>query len=277
MSEGDAATAGAAPVHVGIGGWDYDPWRGTFYPEGLPRRAQLEHAARHVTAIEINATFYRLQKRESFERWAAMVPDDFRFTIKAARYCTNRKHLGDAAEAIGRFCSQGFTSLGDKLGPILWQLPPTKKFDAAELSLFLSMLPTRRDGIALRHAIEVRHESFRCRQFVAMAQAAGVAICVADSDDYPCIADLTADFVYARLRRTREAEPTGYSPAELDRWAATAQAWARGESPKDLPYVGDWRAPVRPREVFAFVISGHKVRNPAAAQALIGRINGSDR
>ena len=264
--------SGSAAMHVGVGGWDFDPWRGTFYPPGLAKAKQLEHAGRHLTATEINATFYKLQKPELFQRWGAMVPDGFKFAIKASRFCTNRKALGDGAEAIGRFCAQGFTELGDKLGPILWQLAPTKKFDPEEIRAFLSLLPTHRDGVALRHALEVRHESFRCREFVAAARAAGVAIVFADSHVYPQIADLTADFVYARLQRTREEEPAGYSPRELDHWAEVISGWARGESPKGLAYVADSPAPVKPREVFAFVISGAKVRNPAAAQALIARL-----
>ena len=266
-------SASAPPaIRIGVGGWDYEPWRTSFYPPGLARARQLEHAGRHLTATEVNATFYRLQKPETWQRWAAAVPDDFRFAIKGSRFCTNRKALGEAAEAIGKFCAQGFTCLGDKLGPIMWQLAPTKKFDAEEISAFFALLPTSRDGRALRHAVEVRHESFRCREFVALARAAGVAIVVADSADFPLIADLTADFVYARLRRTREDEPLGYAAGELDRWAEAARGWAKGESPPGLPYVSDAPAPVRPREVFLFVISGAKVRNPAAAMALIERL-----
>jgi len=265
-------SAGSAPIHIGVGGWDFDPWRETFYPAGLPRTKQLEHASRVLGAIEINATFYRLQKRETWERWATIVPKDFRFAIKASRFSTNRKNLGDAAEAIGRFCAQGFTALGDKLGPILWQLAPTKKFDSREMRDFFALLPTSRDGLTLRHAIEVRHESFACREFVAMAGASGIAICIADSEDYPCIADLSADFVYVRLRRSKEEEPNGYSEPDLDRWAEAAGQWSTGRYPAKLPYVSDARPPVQPREVFLFVISGAKARNPAAARALIDRV-----
>lgn len=262
----------AGTIHVGVGGWDFDPWRGTFYPPGLAKAKQLEHLATRLTATEINATFYKLQSPDLFARWAAMAPDGFKFAIKASRFCTNRKNLGDAGEAIGRFCAQGFTELGDKLGPILWQLAPTKRFDRDELRAFLMLLPTSREGIRLRHAIEVRHESFQCREFVAMARAAHVAIVFADHATYPEIADLTADFVYARLQRTREEEPAGYSAAALDRWAGVARAWAAGENPAGLDYVSDARAEAKPRDVFAFFISGAKPRNPAAAEALIGRL-----
>ena len=266
-----AAMSGAS-IHVGVGGWDYQPWRTSFYPPGVPRTRQLEHAGRHLTATEVNATFYRLQKPATWERWAASVPEDFRFAVKASRFCVNRRDLATAAEAMGKFIAQGFTRLGDRLGPVLWQLAPTKTFDADEIRGFFALLPTHRDGIALRHAIEVRHDSFRCREFVALARAAGVAIAVCDSDDFPMIADLTADFVYARLRRTREEEPVGYPPAELDRWAGIARGWVRGESPTGLAYVSDAPAPARPRDVFLFVIGGAKVRNPAAATALIERL-----
>lgn len=260
-----------APIHIGVGGWDYDPWRGSFYPPGLAKTKQLEFAGQHLTATEINATFYKLQKRELFERWGAMVPDGFKFAIKASRYCTNRSNLADGAEGIGRFCAQGFTALGDKLGPILWQLAAYKKFDAEEIRQFFALLPTQQDGLALRHAIEPRHDSFRCREFVAMARANNVAIVFADHDTYPEIADVTADFVYARLQRTREAEAEGYAKADLDRWGKVITGWAKGESPKGLAYVSDAPAPAKPRPVFAFVISGHKAHNPAAAKALIAR------
>lgn len=261
-----------AAIHIGVGGWDYDPWRGTFYPPGLAKAKQLEFAGGQLTATEINATFYKLQKPETYARWGAMVPDGFRFAIKGSRFCTNRKQLGEAAEAIGRFCAQGFTELGPKLGPINWQLAPTKRFDPDEIRAFLALLPASRDGLRLRHALEVRHESFRCREFVAAALAAGVAIVFADSDVHPEIADLTSDFVYARLQRTRETEPTGYPPRELDRWAKVISGWCAGESPQGLQTVSDSPAPAEPREVFAFVISGAKVRNPAAALALIARL-----
>ncbi len=262
----------AGAIHVGIGGWDFDPWRGTFYPHGLARTRQLAHLGTRLTATEINATFYKLQRPDLFARWGAMVPDGFKFAIKASRFCTNRKALGDAGEAIGRFCAQGFTELGDKLGPILWQLAPTKRFDSEELLAFLMLLPTSRDGLALRHALEVRHESFQCREFIAMARAAGVAIVFADHETYPGIADLSADFVYARLQRARAEAPLGYGADALDRWAGVARGWAAGENPAGLDYVSDAPAPTNPRDVFAFFISGDKVRNPAAAEALIERL-----
>jgi len=259
-------------IHVGIGGWDFDPWRGTFYPPGLAKPKQLAFLAERLNATEINATYYRTQSPALFERWGKAVPDGFKFAVKASRFCTNRRVLSEGAESIGKFCAQGFTELGDRLGPILWQMMPTKRFDPDELRDFLALLPTSRDGITLRHAIEPRHESFKCREFVAMARAANVAIVVAAHDTYPQIADLSADFVYARLQCAREEEPNGYDDEALDRWAGTARAWAEGESPAGLNYVSDAPAEVRPRDAFLFFISGAKVRNPLAAMALRERL-----
>ena len=258
-------------IHVGVGGWDFDPWRGTFYPPGLARAKQLAYAGERLTATEINATYYKLQKPEWFERWAAMVPDGFRFAVKASRFCTNRKVLGTAGEGIANFCRQGITALGDKLGPINWQFMATKQFDPDDFGAFLKLLPASQDGVKLRHAVEPRHESFRCAEFVELARKAGVAIVFADSDDFPCIPDLSGDFSYARLQRCAEEEETGYPAAGLDRWAKVAKAWARGESPEGFPYSAD-PPPPKPRETFVFFISGAKVRAPHAAMGLIERL-----
>ena len=263
--------AAEGAVRVGVGGWDYDPWRQSFYPPKLPKTKQLEYMAGRLSAIEINATYYKLQKPELFERWAKAVPKDFRFAVKGSRFCSNRKVLGEAGESVERFCGQGLTELGDKLGPILWQFMGTKRFEPDDFEAFLALLPRRLAGVELRHAVEPRHESFRDPAFVAMARAAGVAIVFADSDEFPCIADLSGDFVYARLQRSREKAAAGYSKAALARWAKLAQAWARGESPAGLPCVAE-PPPQRPRDTYVFFISGAKVRNPAAAEALIGRL-----
>lgn len=259
-------------IYVGIGGWDFDPWRGTFYPPGLAKPRQLEYLATRLNGTEINATYYRTQSPALFAKWAQAVPDGFKFAVKASRFCTNRRVLSEGAESIGKFCAQGFTELGDRLGPILWQLMPTKRFDPEELRDFFSLLPTSRSGMTLRHAIEPRHESFKCPEFVAMAQASNVAIVIAEHETYPQIADLSADFVYARLQCAREEEPKGYSETALDRWAEVVRGWAAGESSVGLDYVSDAPAEVRPRDVFAFFISGFKVRNPLAALALRERL-----
>ena len=264
--------AAEGAIHVGIGGWDFDPWRGTFYPDKLAKAKQLAHLGTRLNATEINATYYKMQSPALFERWAAMVPDGFKFAIKASRFCTNRKVLADAGESIGRFCAQGFTALGDKLGPILWQFMATKQYERDDFRAFLALLPASRDGIVLRHVLEVRHDSFRCREFVALARAANVGIVFADHPTYPAIADLTSDFVYARLQKASEAEAAGYAPKVLDRWAAVAKEWARGKSPAGLDYVSDAPAPEVPRETFIFFIGADKVRNPAAAEALTARL-----
>ena len=264
-----------APIRVGIGGWTYEPWRGTFYPDKWPHKRELEFASRHVTAIEINGTYYSTFKPQSFAGWRDTAPDGFVFAVKASRFCTNRKVLAEAGESIQRFCGQGLVELGPKLGPILWQFMATKQFDADDFGAFLKLLPATQDGVALRHAVQVRHGSFACPEFVAMARAAGVALVYADSAEYPAIADVTGPFVYARLEQGIEAEPAGYTPAALDRWADAARGWAAGGQPEGLPYVADHTAPKQPRETFTFFINGAKGRAPAGAQALLDRLGRS--
>jgi uncharacterized protein YecE (DUF72 family) len=264
----------AGAIRVGIGGWTYEPWRGgVFYPEKWPQKRELEYAARRVTAIEINGTYYSSFKPASYAQWAASVPDGFVFTLKASRYCTNRKVLAEAGESIARFVGQGIVELGDRLGPILWQFMATKTFDAEDFHAFLQLLPKEHAGVRLRHAVQVRHESFAAPDFIAMCRDAGVAIVYARSNEHPAIADVTADFVYARLECAVAEEPLGYAPADLDRLADAAKAWATGGGPDDLPLIAA-PAPVRPRETFVFFIAGAKERNPAAAQALIARLTG---
>jgi uncharacterized protein YecE (DUF72 family) len=262
----------AGQIRVGIGGWTYEPWRSNFYPPGLPHARELAHAAQQVTAIEINGTYYRLQSRDSFARWASETPDDFIFTVKASRHCTNRRVLAEAGESINRFVGQGLVALGAKLGPILWQFMATKQFDRDDFAGFLALLPAREEGVALRHVLEVRHPSFATPEFVAMAREAGAAIVFADSPKYPMIADPTADFIYARLQDAQASEATGYPPDALDRWAGVARAWAGGGRPDGLPYVAEPVADPVSRDVFIFFINGAKERAPAAAQALIGRL-----
>ncbi|WP_341209713.1 DUF72 domain-containing protein [uncultured Sphingomonas sp.] len=261
----------ASSIRVGIGGWTYEPWRGTFYPEKWPQKRELDYASRHVTAIEVNGTFYSSFKPATFAGWRDTAPEGFVFALKASRYCVTRKVLAEAGESIARFVGQGIVELGDMLGPILWQLPATRKFDADDVGAFLNLLPASVAGAPLRHAIQVRHESFATPEFVALCRAARVAIVHGDSADYPALADVSGDFVYARLEDAREEEPTGYAPAALDRWRDVALAWAAGKSPEGLPYVAD-PAPVRPRDTFIFMINGAKVRAPHAAMALIGRL-----
>lgn len=243
------------PIRVGIGGWNYEPWRGVFYPPGTAHKRELEYAGQHLTAIEINATYYGSQKPESFANWAAAVPDGFQFSVKASRFATNRKMLADGAESVSRFLGQGLTRLGDRLGPILWQFMATKKFEADDFARFLDLLPEAQDGLPLRHALEVRHESFRDAAFIDLARSRNMAIIFADSDAFPIIDEATADFSYARLQRSVEEIETGYDAAALDGWAAKAKSWAEHDRP-----------------TYIFFIAGAKVRNPAAAQALISRL-----
>lgn len=262
-------------IRVGIGGWTFAPWRGTFYPEGLPRKGELSHAAGRLSAIEINGTFYRTQSPASYAKWREETPDGFVFALKGHRFVTNRKVLAEAGESVAHFVGSGIAELGPKLGPINWQLPPSKRFDPDDFGAFLALLPREVAGFPLRHAVEVRHDSFRAPDVVALARRHGIAIVFAESDDYPAIPDATADFVYARLQRSRAGEEAGYPAAELDRWAARARDWSAGRSPADLPTVlpADGSAgSAGTRDVFVFFISGAKVLNPLAAEALIGRL-----
>lgn len=261
-------------IRIGIGGWTYEPWRGTFFPAKWPVKRELEYAASKLTAIEVNGTYYSGFKPQTFANWAAQVPDGFVFTLKASRFCTNRKVLADAGESIARFTGQGIVELGDRLGPILWQFMATKRFDPEDFGAFLRLLPAAQDGVPLRHAVQVRHESFAHPAFVAMCRAAGVAIVYADSTDYPAIADVTADFVYARLESAEERFTAGYAPAALDRWADAARTWAAGGTPAGVPYVVPDAPPDRPRETFVLFINGFKERAPQGAMALIERVQG---
>jgi uncharacterized protein YecE (DUF72 family) len=259
-------------IRVGIGGWVYAPWRGTFYPKGLPQARELEFASRRLTTIEINGTFYGTQKPASFARWAAETPDDFVFSLKGPRYATHRSALGEAGESIERFFGSGVTELKGKLGPVLWQFPPTKSFDAEDFGAFLALLPRSVNGFVIRHAVEVRHPSFAAPEFIALMRKFSAAIALVDSDKHPLIADATADFLYLRLQRTREAVETGYPEAALSDWAVRARNWGEGGAPDNLPVI---TAPVGSqsgRDVFIYMISGAKVRAPAAAMALIERL-----
>jgi uncharacterized protein YecE (DUF72 family) len=239
-------------IRAGIGGWTYEPWRGTFYPSGLAHARELEFASRQVTTIEINGTFYRTQKPDTFCKWAEETPDDFVFAVKAPRYAVNKRVLAEAGESIERFVASGLHELGDKLGPVLWQFAPTKKFDPADFGAFLALLPAEAKGRRLRHVLEVRHPSFQTKEFFELAAKAGAAIVLADSDDYPLIDEPTADFAYARLMQSREEEAAGYPEAELAAWRERAKAWEADG-----------------RDAFVYFINGAKERAPAAAAAFL--------
>ncbi|MBB6125273.1 DUF72 domain-containing protein [Sphingobium subterraneum] len=260
-------------IRVGIGGWTFEPWRGAFYPVGLRQADELSYAAAHLTAIEINGTYYSTFKPESFAKWRDAAPPGFRYAVKASRFCTNRKVLAEAEASVAKFMSQGLTELGDRLGPILWQFAPTKRFDPADFAAFLALLPAQQDGLAMSHAVEVRHASFACAEFVALARKHDVAIVIADHPEYPQIGDLTAGFVYARVQKSREDIPAGYSEAELEDWARIAKSWAEGHAPDGLHYAAAReKTAAKGRDVYMFLIGGAKVRNPVAAQTLIARL-----
>lgn len=242
-------------IRVGIGGWTFPPWRGTFYPDGLPQKRELEYASRQFAAIEINATFYGRQSPKSWAAWAEQAPDGFQFAVKGSRYCVTRPKLADAEQGLGVYFAQGMSALRDKLGPILWMLAARRQFDREDIAGFLKLLPQELDGIPLRHVIEPRHESFRDEKFFRLCRDHDVAVVFGDDDDFPCLDVDTASFAYARLQRMREEIPTGYDDAALDAFAKRALKWRKDG-----------------RDSYIFMINGAKVRAPAAALALEERL-----
>jgi uncharacterized protein YecE (DUF72 family) len=248
------ATHKTGKILVGVGGWNFAPWRGSFYPKGLTQAKELHYASRELTSIEINSTFYGLQKPATFKKWHDETPDGFVFSVKAPRFVTNRKSLVEGASSVKRFLESGVLQLGAKLGPINWQLAPTKQFDAGEIAEFLALLPRKLEGRALRHALEVRHASFDCEEFVALAREQQVAVVEAGDSAYPRIQARSAPFSYLRVMGTKKSAPKGYAPAALARWRERAQTLARD---------GD---------VFLYFISGAKERNPQAALALLAAL-----
>lgn len=267
-----AKAAKMTNIRIGIGGWTYAPWRGTFYPDDLTQSRELEYASRNLTSIEINGTFYGLQKPASYEKWYQETPDDFVFSLKAPRYATNRKVLADAGETIERFFGSGVLLLKQKLGPINWQFAPTKKFDKEDFEAFLKLLPASIEGQKLRHAIEVRNDTFKTPEFIALARKYKVAIVLAGDSEYPQIADITAPFVYARIMGTTDKQANGYSTKALEAWAERARQLAAGATPDGLETSAKAPAKTGARDVYLYVISGFKERNPAAAMALIKRL-----
>jgi uncharacterized protein YecE (DUF72 family) len=247
----------SASIRVGIGGWVYPPWRGVFYPTGLPQARELGYASRQVTAIEINGTFYGAQRPASFRRWYSETPEDFVFSLKGPRYATHRRDLATAAPSVDRFFASGVLELREKLGPVLWQFAPWTPFDEAAFNAFLELLPQRLDGRAIRHVVEVRHRSFGAPAFTELLRRHQVAVALVDDDNYAAFDEVTADFAYARLRRCAEGEPTGYAPDALDHWA---------ERFHGLLAPGG-------RDCFVYFINGAKIRAPAAAQALLRRLS----
>jgi len=259
-------------IYAGIGGWTYEPWRGVFYPKGLPHARELAYAGAHLTSIEINGTFYRTQTPATFRKWASEVPDGFKFSLKGPRFATNRRVLKEAGDSIKRFLDSGVTELGDRLGPLLWQFAPTKKFDPADFGIFLEALPDKFGGQELRHVIEVRHDSFCNAEFTALLRKFEKPVVYTDHVKYPNIADPTAKFFYARLQRGKDTVATAYPPKEIKAWAERLRRIAEGAEPAELPHVDTpTRHKPAPREVFAYVIHEGKIRAPAGAMALIER------
>lgn len=256
-------------IHVGVGGWTFEPWRDNFFPKALPHARELEYASRQLTAIEVNGTYYSAQKPATFAKWRDETPERFVFSLKASRFATNRRVLAEAGESIDRFVSQGIAELREKLGPIVWQFAPTKRFEAGDFEAFFKLLPTEVAGLPLRHALDVRHESFKSAEYLAMARHYGAATVFTDSDDYPSFADITGGFVYARLMRTDAAHVDGCPPAAFAPLAACALAWQAGDEPAGLPRVAPAAAVAPPRDVFIYFISGAKEKAPAAAMALL--------
>ncbi|MCO5733754.1 DUF72 domain-containing protein [Rhizobium sp. SSA_523] len=260
-------------IRTGIGGWTFDPWEGSFYPDRLAKKRQLEFASRELAAIEVNGTYYSSQKPATFAKWASEVPEGFVFSLKASRYCTNRKVLAEAGPSIEKFLNQGIAELGPHLGPILWQFMATKTFQPDDFEAFLSLLPKTLDGLPLRHVVEPRHASFCDPAFIDLLRRHEVAAVCADHGEYPMFADVTADFVYARLQKGEDEIASCYPKPEIDHWAKRLRSYATGSVPEDLARIdADHRPKKQPRDVFAFFISGGKVNAPNGARLLQQRL-----
>ena len=256
-------------IRVGVGGWTFEPWRDNFFPKGWSHARELEYASRKLSAIEVNGTYYSSQKPAIFAKWRQETPDDFMFSLKASRFATNRRVLAEAGESIERFVNQGIAELREKLGPIVWQFAPTKHFEPADFEAFLKLLPSSVAGLPLRHVLDVRHETFKTPEYLALARRYRAATVFTDSDDYPSFADVTGDFVYARLMRTDAIQPDGCPPQFFAPLAACAHAWRDGAEPAGVPRIEPAPAPTAARDVFLYFISGAKEKAPAAAMALI--------
>jgi uncharacterized protein YecE (DUF72 family) len=287
----------AGDIRIGISGWRYKGWRGVFYPKDLPQRRELEYAARIFRSVEINGTFYSLQRPESFEAWAAATPDNFVFAVKGPRFITHMKRLNDCETPLANFFASGLFRLGHKLGSILWQLPPDLGFDAERLENFFTLLPrdtreaTRlashhdhrldnradlrpRASTPIRHALEIRHKSFRVPEFIQLLRKHNIALVCADTVDWPRLMDLTSDFVYVRLHGSEVLYVSGYEDVDIDAWARRAMAWATGNEPGDAERVINEAAPKRKsRDVYVYFDNDAKVCAPFDAQALMKRVN----
>ncbi|WP_433967322.1 DUF72 domain-containing protein [Tunturiibacter gelidiferens] len=284
-------------VRIGISGWTYKPWRGVFYPKGLAQKKELAYASSLFPTIEINGTFYSLQRPSSFATWAEQTPDDFVFSIKASRYITHMLKLRNAEQALANFFASGLLALGHKLGPILWQFPPNFQFNAAKLEEFFTLLPRDTHAAAvlaqhhddrlkgraytalmrkrlIRHAMEIRHPSFVTPDFISLLRRHNIALVCADTVEWPLLMDVTSDFLYCRLHGSEVLYTSGYSDQALDQWAARIAAWARGGEVTDGDHASPKPARRRTaRDVYVYFDNDAKVHAPKDAQALIQRVN----
>jgi uncharacterized protein YecE (DUF72 family) len=262
-----------AKIRIGIGGWNFPEWRGGFYPKGLSQKQELAYASGKLGTIEINATYYGSQKPESFAKWHAETPPDFVFAVKGPRFATNRRVLAEAEPSIAQFFSSGVLNLKEKLGPINWQFSEYKKFEPDDFAKFVALLPKSVEGRPIQHALEVRNEAFRDKNFIALARDHGMAIVTSADSDFPQINDVTAPFVYARIMGTKENEEHGYAKSEMKKWAARANQWSQGKTPDGFMTVAV-PADGKPRDVFLYVISGAKEKNPQAAMGITQHLVG---
>jgi uncharacterized protein YecE (DUF72 family) len=290
---GIGSTRGA--IRIGISGWRYKPWRGVFYPKGLRQKDELAYAAGKFPTIEINGTFYSLQRPELFAAWHAATPPDFVFAVKGGRFVTHMKKLRDIEAPLANFFASGVLRLKEKLGPILWQFPPNFPFDEARFEAFFGLLPRdtaqarrlarrhdhrvagrswigRADDRRLRHAVEIRHESFITPRFVALLRRHDVALVLADTVEWPYFEDVTSDFLYLRLHGSEELYVSGYGDAALDRWAVRIRLWAAGRAPTDARCIGRGKTTVKPRDVYVYFDNDAKVRAPFDALGLARRV-----
>lgn len=278
-------------VHIGVSGWRYKGWRGSFYPHGLAQRRELEYASRQFDTIELNGSFYSLQHPHSFARWAAETPQKFIFSIKGSRYITHMLRLRDVEIPMANFFAQGVLRLGPKLGPILWQFPPQLSFDVDRWETFLSLLPRTHHEAALlgrrhdrrlakrawlkvqqdaplRHAVEIRHESFACEEFIEILRRHGVGLVVADTVEWPLLMEVTSNFVYCRLHGSEELYASGYEDKALKMWARRITTWSKGGEVTDGRKVSRRSAPKQKRDVYVYFDNDKKVRAPFDAKRL---------
>ena len=275
----DALPAGPLAIdgiRVGVGGWTYAPWRDNFYPKGWVQRRELEYASRHVSAIEVNGTWYGAQKPSTYAKWRDETPDGFVFSAKAPQRITMSRTLANTGAQVDAFLGD-IATLGAKLGPIVWQFERGRRLEREDFAAFLALLPREVEGLTMRHVLDVRDPEFVDAQYIALARAHGMATVFTDSDEHPSFADITAGFVYARLMRTQSTVATGYHDNDLQHWAECARQWAVGNDPADLPHIAEPLPPGQaPRDVFVYFISSAKERNPAAAMALLRKLGMSE-